>query len=409
MGAGQLARGEGRGPPSAFRPCMPIERTTDARMPNARTPASLPDDAPAPGPGWIIAVGASAGGLEAVGALLRGLPADLDAAVCVVLHVAPSSPGRAPAILARTATLPVAHAVDGEAIVAGRVYVAPPDHHLVLEPGVLRLTRGPRENRQRPAVDTLFRSAAYVYGPRVIGVVLSGALDDGTAGLWTVKDRGGVAVVQDPDEAAFAWMPRSAAEYVQIDHVAPAAELGPLLGRLARRSPPHEGARPVSHELDMTTRIASGEDALRLGIIEAGGGTPFTCPDCAGVLVRLGEGGVPAFRCHTGHAYSLDSLLAANSESTHEALWSALRAVEETLLLLQHAAGHARERGDAATAGEAVRQAEAVQRRVDLLRTIAEAQNALSHESLDVPRAAARAQPGSNGDGRGAAEGAGAR
>jgi two-component system chemotaxis response regulator CheB len=181
----------------------------------------------------IIVVGGSAGAVEALKTLLQRLPDDLDAAVLAVIHLPPSSPGGLPEILQRSSALPVAWAIDGEAIHAGRVYVAPPDQHLLVEDGVVRLTRAPRENHSRPAIDPLFRSAALAYGPRVIGVVLSGRLDDGTAGLGAVKERGGVAVVQDPDEATQPDMPRNALEYTDADHVVPSVQLGPLLARLA--------------------------------------------------------------------------------------------------------------------------------------------------------------------------------
>jgi two-component system chemotaxis response regulator CheB len=165
--------------------------------------------------------------------LLQRLPDDLDAAVLAVIHVAPSSPGRLPEVLQRCSALPVAWAIDGESIHAGRVYVAPPDQHLLVEDGVVRLTRTPRENHCRPAIDPLFRSAAAAYGSRVIGVVLSGRLDDGTAGLCAVKEHGGVAVVQDPDEATHPDMPRNALEHTDADHVVRSVQLGPLLARLA--------------------------------------------------------------------------------------------------------------------------------------------------------------------------------
>ena len=337
---------------------------------------------PSASAGRVIVVGASAGGLEALGVLLAGLPADLDAPVCVVMHTSPHGPGRAPRVLARASRLPVAHATDIEPLEAGRVYVAPPDHHLVVEPRILRLTRGPRENRQRPAVDTLFRSAAYVYGPQVIGVILSGALDDGTAGLWTVKDRGGIAVVQDPAEATFPSMPQSAIEYVAVDHVAPLAELGPLLARLVAHSPPSRGAAPVSRELEALTQIAKGDSAIDRGLFELGPTTPFTCPECAGVLVRLREGGVPTFRCHTGHAFSLDTLMSAASEHTEEILWNALRGLDEMRLLLEHAAQHARERRESVEADAADGRARDAQRQSEVLRAVVMAHQQLARENL---------------------------
>ena len=188
----------------------------------------------------IIVIGGSAGGLEALATVLAGLPPDLPAAVCVVIHQSAYSTNRRPEMLARVCPLPVVAAEQGMRLRPGTVYLSVPDMHLLIERrataelGTLRLVRGPKENRARPAVDPLFRTAALAFGRRVIGVILSGALDDGTAGLWVVKDHGGIAVVQDPGDAAVSSMPSHAIEEAGADHIAPASEIGPLLGRLAR-------------------------------------------------------------------------------------------------------------------------------------------------------------------------------
>lgn len=331
----------------------------------------------------IVVIGASAGGLEALLAMLPTLPVDFAAPVCIVLHTASTGRGKLATVIGRRTRLPVSYAEDGASLQRGRMYVAPADHHLLVERGVLRLTRGPRENRQRPSVDTLFRSAAYAYGAGAIGIVLTGALDDGTAGLWTIKDRGGIAIVQDPAEALFSSMPDSARAYVTLDHVESLARIGPLLVRLVAQETPTERGRPVSDELEMVNAISKGEKALERGILEMGPTTPFTCPDCSGVLVRLKEGGVPAFRCHTGHAYSLDTLTAATTEHTEEMLWNALRAIEEVMLLMQHTARHARDRRDEATAAAATRHAHESERRADLLRLVLQQHRALAQAVLD--------------------------
>jgi two-component system chemotaxis response regulator CheB len=284
----------------------------------------------------VVVVGASAGGLEVLKSLTAALPPDLDASVLIVLHVAPSGPSVLPALLRRRCPLPVDFGHDDEPLRRGRVYVAPPDRHLVLEGNRVRITRAPRENHSRPAIDPLFRSAALAFGPRVIGVILSGRLDDGASGLWAVKDRGGTAVVQAPDDAQHADMPRNALDYTAADHVVPADELGPLIARLTTEPVPAVD-RPVSRELELEVRIAMEENALQRGVMHLGPVSPYTCPDCHGALVRVQDGNVPRFRCHTGHAYTLDSLLAAVTESVEETLWNALRAVEESVLLLREA------------------------------------------------------------------------
>jgi two-component system, chemotaxis family, protein-glutamate methylesterase/glutaminase len=194
----------------------------------------------------IIVVGTSAGGVEALQILVGGLPCYLLAEIFIVLHVAPTSPSFLDEILTRAGPLPATQGVDGELITPGRIYVAPPDHYLLLEAGHVRVTRGPKENRFRPALDGLFRSATYAYGPRVIGVILTGALDDGTAGLWAVKDRGGLAVVQAPLDALHTSMPQSALRHVAVDYCMPLAKLAPILVRLATEPAPTEGGFPVS-------------------------------------------------------------------------------------------------------------------------------------------------------------------
>lgn len=209
----------------------------------------------------VIVVGTSAGGVEALRELAAALPPDLPASVLIVLHLSPGGPGLLPAILNRAGPLPAAHATDGEELRRGRIYVAPPDFHMLVADGRLRLARGPRENLHRPAIDALFRSAAAAWGPRVIGVVLTGALDDGTAGLGAIKRTGGVAVVQDPEEAAYPSMPRSALRNVRVDHCVPLAEIPPLLDQLSRE-PLADGPAPVP-PIDLEMEVG-GED-LRAG------------------------------------------------------------------------------------------------------------------------------------------------
>lgn len=293
-----------------------------------------------------IVIGASIGGLEALQALLPGVQPDTPAAIFIVWHMSAESLGLLPDLLHHVSPLPVSNARDGEPIRAGHIYVAPPDQHLLIEPGHVRLTRGPKENRFRPAVDPLFRSAAVAYGPRVVGVVLSGALDDGTAGLWQIKDRGGVAVVQDSLDAMQPSMPSSAVRNVKVDHVLPARKIGPLLNELARMPVEEQGVPPVSDQLNIETRIAMEDNALQAGVMKLGKPSPFTCPECHGTLLHVQDGTLLHFRCHTGHAYSINSLLTDVGESIEQALWNAIRAIDERVMLLNHVADHIREQGD---------------------------------------------------------------
>lgn len=324
----------------------------------------------------IIVVGASAGGVQALQTLVAGLPQNLDASIFVVLHIAPSDRSLLAGILQRCTALPVIAPEDGMPIEKGRIYVGQPDHHLLIEEGRIRITRGPKENRHRPSVDALFRSAAYCCGARVIGVVLTGNLDDGTAGLWAVKERGGTAVVQDPQDAPHPSMPESALRYVSADHVVPLAEIAPLLARLSRESVVATGEL-MPKELEIETAIAKGSQGMDREILTLGPVSPYTCPECQGVLVMLKDGGVPRFRCHTGHCYSVATLLAEMTESIEDSFWSAIRAVEESVLLLGHMAEHARARNDASGAQLFENQAAAAQQRADQVRAVV-----INHEVL---------------------------
>jgi two-component system chemotaxis response regulator CheB len=287
----------------------------------------------------VIVIGASAGGLEALKALVSGLPADIDAAIFIVLHFSPSAPSRLSALLQRCTKIPIMQVEDGLQIQRGSIVVARPDYHLMVEEKRMRVTRGPRENRHRPAIDTLFRSAAYSHGERVIAVLLTGALDDGTAGLWTVRDRSGLAIVQDPAEAEFPSMPLSALQYAGADYTASLSQIGPLLARLSTQTVAPTG-NAVSAELEIEIQISKEGRGLQAGVMTLGEITPYTCPECHGVLVKLKEGGVPRFRCHTGHAYSINNLLAEVTEDVESSLWGALRSIEESAMLLNHLADH---------------------------------------------------------------------
>jgi two-component system, chemotaxis family, protein-glutamate methylesterase/glutaminase len=317
----------------------------------------------------IVVIGASAGGIEALRALFGSLTPDLQSSFFVVLHTAPDAPGVLADILDAAGPLPARYAIDRERITGGRIYVAPPDHHLIVQPGVVRLTRGPRENRFRPAVDPLFRSAAQVYGPRVVGVILSGGLDDGTSGLLTIKQLGGTSIVQEPREAFASSMPLSALQHVQVDHRLAAASIGPLLARLAAM----QGDEPIPEIVstpadDAEVMIAAEQEPKAVGILELGEASLFACPECHGVLLQLKREGPLRFRCHTGHAYTAAALMAEVDEAIEVSLATTLRAIEERVLLLQHVAAHLRDQDEGATAEELLARAEWTQARAELVR-----------------------------------------
>jgi two-component system, chemotaxis family, protein-glutamate methylesterase/glutaminase len=297
----------------------------------------------------IVVVGASAGGIDALRVLAAALPPDFAAPVCVVVHTAPQSPGILHEILARAGSLPAISPRNRERLLPGRIYVAPPDCHLLVEPGRLRVTKGPRENRFRPAIDPLFRTAAQVYGPGAIGVVLTGHLDDGTAGLWAIKRLGGTAVVQDPADAMYPSMPESALRHVEADHRVPLADIAPLLARLTAAPVAEPEPASVPEAMEVEVKIAKEHNPVDAGLERIGEPSSFACPECHGVLLQLKEGGRMRFRCHTGHAYSLDSLLAEIGESIEASVWNTIRALEEGGLLLERMGAHAHVAQGAAT------------------------------------------------------------
>jgi len=315
----------------------------------------------------IIVIGASAGGIDALRVLLGGLPGDLAAAVFIVVHTSPNSPGALAEVLQRVTPLEVVSVEYPEPIRRGVVYVSIPDRHLVVEPGTVRTTSGPKENRFRPAIDPLFRSAAQSYGKRVIGVVLTGYLDDGTAGLWSIKERGGTAVVQDPHDAVADSMPRSALKHVEVDHCVPLGSMAPLLIELTRES---AGVEPmeVPQAMKIENDIANERWALDAGVLSLGEPSNYACPECHGVLLQIKEDDRVRFRCHTGHAYSADSLVAEMQEKSEEAVWNAVRALEEGVVLMQNLAAGARDKGEYAVAQRLLDEADETQARVEAVR-----------------------------------------
>jgi two-component system chemotaxis response regulator CheB len=330
--------------------------------------------------GVVVVVGASAGGVEALCRLVQGLPGGLEAAVLVVLHLSPTSSSVLPRILNRSGPLPASHVEDGERLVTGRIYVAPPDHHLLVEDGRARLWRGPRENGLRPAIDPLFRSAASEYGPAAIGVVLSGMLDDGTAGLIEMKRAGALTMAQDPTDTPFPSMPASAGRFAHPDQVATADELADIIAaavtRLASmpaRTPPykahHHGGSEVT-DLDSGLRQISGScDPPEHGTRDqAGQISPLTCPECGGTLWERHDGTFVYFRCRVGHAYGADSLEAAQLESLEQSLWAAVVALEERADLCLRLAGRIQAEGASLSARSYEHQSADARRRAHLVR-----------------------------------------
>ena len=288
----------------------------------------------------LVVVGASAGGVGTLRLLVAGLPPDLGAAVCIVLHTAPRGSSALASILRRAGPLPCRAARDGDELKPGEILVAPPDHHLVVEDRHVRLTVGPRENGHRPSVDTLFRSAAEAGDGRVIGVVLSGTRDDGTAGLAMIKSRGGGAVVQDPEDALYAGMPASALAHVAVDAVVPAERLATAVADMVSGSHP---PKPPAPDPPSTSKDGPRDPLENTGVATV-------CPDCGGVLEERPEAGMAQWRCRVGHRYSPESLADAQAEDVEAALWTAVRVLEDRVGLLSRMADRAEARGETRSA-----------------------------------------------------------
>lgn len=319
-------------------------------------------------PDRVVAIGASAGGVEAVSKLVAALPARFPAAVLITVHVSASTPSVLPAILARAGRLPAAAVTDGEPLVAGHIYVAPPDRHLLVRDGRVWSDRSPREHHSRPAVDPMFRSVAAEYRERGIGVVLTGALDDGTAGLIAIKAAGGIAVVQEPGSAMHRGMPASAAAHVDVDAVLPLEGIVPYLVSVVmppQPDGPHEGA--TMREVPDAAQI---QDPRAPHPHPPAGAVPsaYSCPDCGGVLGEVDDNEFARYRCRIGHAFTTETLQQTQADGVEQALSTALRALEERTALSRRMADGARERGHHHTAArfdEAAAAAERSARIVD--------------------------------------------
>jgi two-component system chemotaxis response regulator CheB len=336
------------------------------------------------------------------------------------MHTSPSSPGILPKILDRAGPLPAEHATDGEAIQHGRIYVAPPDHHMIIKRNGVHVVHGPRENGFRPAVDPLFRTAARAFRRRVVGVVLSGGLDDGTEGLMRIKACGGCAIVQDPEEAVFPSMPAHAARYVEVDHVVSLAQIPSILAELAKAPIGAEGAAVMNEaecpsDEDRLDMSEVGNAGLRTGNLP-GPPSGFTCPECGGALWELSNEGLLRYRCHVGHAYTAEGLATEHARKLEMALWTALRALEENAAIRRRMSERSKGQRWETLASEYERQAKDSEERAALIREVLVSDPLKNPAPSDIPRepdpaipethntgnAARRAVRASEGDGNGA-------
>lgn len=319
----------------------------------------------------LVVIGASAGGVSALRTLVARFEPDFPAAICIVLHVGAHT-SRLPELLSLSGPLPARHAADGDMLRPGQILVAPPDHHLLIYRDHVRVTRGPKENHTRPAIDPLFRSAALSHGARAIAVVLTGRLDDGSAGVQAIRDCGGRVVVQDPGSSEGPEMPVAALRVVEADRCVPLDAMAANLLDLLRRP---EEALPVAvpqnwiHE----HQAGLGEGAAMDDLKAIAQPSTFVCPECGGALWEIDGSGPPRYRCHTGHAYSMRSLDHGQARATDEALEAAIRALHERELLLRRMASLDHEAGDTRSAHKMAQDAADVAAQVELLRAMADA------------------------------------
>ncbi|MDX1993658.1 MAG: chemotaxis protein CheB [bacterium] len=313
----------------------------------------------------LVVIGASAGGVEALKHLISHLPDNFPATICIVLHVNPHGTSVMPQILARVGKMKAYHPRNHTHFETSCIYIAPPNHHLIVKRGFLRVILGPKENGHRPAIDVLFRTAARCYSSRVIGVILSGTLDDGTAGLWKIKERGGLAVVQDPADAFYPGMPQSAIDHVKVDYIRPLAEIAPLLERLVQ-----EDVTELLHEEVEQEDIAEMDKGSEL--IQEPGGKPslMMCPECGGVMREYEDGDIIRYRCHTGHGFTADTLMAEHAQYIEEAMWTAIRTLEDQAVLLRRLAERAERRGSTIMIDRYRAQAQDVEEKATQLRNI---------------------------------------
>jgi two-component system chemotaxis response regulator CheB len=320
----------------------------------------------------IIVIGASAGGVEALTELVSNLPPDLPAAVFVVLHFPTFATSTLPRILSRAGQLPAAHAEEGQKIQPGQIYVAPPNRHMLLNQNQVRLIIGPREHGFRPAIDPLFHSAARVFGPRALGVILSGTMSDGAVGIAAIKRSGGATLAQDPKEAAFSTMPMNAMRTGMVDQVLPVSGLAEEMNRLARevQEIPDTGGNSMSDQNEIENDLVQQDIKDYEKGKDKNSRTVLTCPECGGVLWELEEDNLLHFRCHVGHVYSDESLYEGQIDELESALWTAVRMLEERAALDRRLALQATERGHSKTETRFREQAEDAERSAAMVRKL---------------------------------------
>ena len=324
----------------------------------------------------LVVIGASAGGVDALKRLVSGLPDDLPAAVCIVLHLAPGSPSALAGILHRAGPLPCRFAELDQPLHLGEVIVAPPDHHLVVEDGRVHVTVGPRENGHRPAVDVLFRTAAAARDSRVVGVILSGTRDDGAAGLAVIKSEGGATVVQSPEDAEYPGMPASALANVAVDAVVPSELIGRTIAAIVKgeQLPAEATSNRLAEDPDNGNRLTS------------------VCPECGGVLSEREDAGVPYWECHVGHRYSPTSFADAQGQGVEAALWTAVRALRDRGALLRRMSEQSEGRGQSRSARRFRNQADEAYRQADFVRDALTQAAATTLRTVDEPPADEAAQ-----------------
>jgi two-component system chemotaxis response regulator CheB len=329
----------------------------------------------------IVVIGASAGGLVALQHVLQNLGPDFPGSVFIIMHIGPGN--RLTRVLERATALPLATAQDGEMITAGRILLAPPDHHLLLNGNRILLSRGPKQNGHRPAIDPLFASAARNYGKRVVGVVLSGMRDDGSAGLLKIKQAGGATIVQSPTEALHPEMPQNAILTVEPEHILGSWEIGAKLSEYAKSN---GGKMAMSRKPKSKVKRAIAKGETDPSIHPSGKLCTLTCPDCGGTLWEVHEGNLMRFGCHIGHNYSAQSLMALQGANIEVALWTALRALKERARLLTKLASTAGDTPPPRNGNVYKTQAQEVERQAELLRDVLLGQTGMKQPATETAR-----------------------